>query len=164
MSIDRISWSIGAMGWTPAAIEDAAWRSVTDRVKTRWKTAKTDADRQKLQALVLRLLDTREAKTEALNFLRSCPPSPQNANALTMRLIQTDWTPAVEAELFALLKVRIGVAVATEQRIIAGGQVVRALTKELERMRYKAMLGPRKSSRSFRAPRGVFGPGPSGSR
>ena len=142
LSLDRIAQSMAILRWNRSAVDDATWRAVTDRMKARWQTASDDYARRLLAGYVLKLLDARGARDEAIAFVRTRKRTPAVTRTLMTRLMALEWTTAIEAELLGLLQGLQPEDMKPADRMTLAGNEVRNLVDRLEQMARKALLGP----------------------
>ena len=151
MAFDRLGRYLAVITWDRAQVDQQLWRTTVDRLKARWTKA-ADNDRATLAGLVLRLLDAHLEPQEAIAFTRSwlaaanAEQAPEVARQLMRRLVQQDWTEALEDELVTLLPRLQPVTAEALQRKAIGAGAARWLTDRLLRMRIAALMGPEQDS------------------
>ncbi|MCZ6787448.1 MAG: hypothetical protein O7E54_09840 [Planctomycetota bacterium] len=150
MSLQRLARYLIWIPWGKNQVDADMWREVTDRVRARFGKAKKNHERGVLAGHVLQLLDAHGEEQEAIDFLRlrfkgaDDETRPQIATQLMSRLATREWTTALEDEILALVPAVQPSKAEEEQRRANSTATIRWLSDALERMRFKALLGPAK--------------------
>ncbi len=130
MSWGRLSVLFESVGgWGPNDVDPATWKSVLRALRQR-------PDGERVAPLVLRLFDARHKGAAALAFQRARYERTKDgvvARDLLARLLETDWSEAVEAEIVTLVQV-----IEPADRVAA----IRTVTRRLVQARVAAAVGP----------------------
>ncbi len=152
MPVVRLKRYIEWIGWGPKQVQDEPWQQTLDRVRARWNAAKDKDERGTLGNLVLKLLDARGRREEAIAFARVRLESAHEtvrvarATDLYKRLLKTPvrdehQTEAREDEVVALLPRLVNPKDAKEATRAGIARRARALAKQLYTWRYERALG-----------------------
>ncbi|MDJ0976338.1 MAG: hypothetical protein QNJ98_17890 [Planctomycetota bacterium] len=147
-SLRRLGFYLQHLPWDRRNVDADFWRSVVDALRARYEAATDANDKNVLAGHVLRLLDAHDEKDEALDFLRARMAAAEDkvkhtfAQQIWERLLQRDYAPERENELFQLLSKIGGPELSDEQRRSFFASQIRRLADRIYTWRQEDHLGP----------------------
>src|SRR5690606_16214439 len=108
LSLPQLGFYVHTLSWGAREATGAQWEQVRARLHARFLAAADGHEQRGVAVLLLQVLDARQAKEQAIAFLREWLEAARSepddiARQLFPRLLTAPFSPAIEDEAFALV-------------------------------------------------------------